>query len=281
MFYVSGSPKIECGPIHIGITVKTKRPLGGSIYIRGRHHTEGCYNRSMANGMSANLMIPLADASNCGIETKRNLKNGEIVMSGVWIIASHPTFVTKSDEAYAVSCVFRQRDIMVNSEMDVSDLITEVMGRTAQMPSVAMKIVEGRSPDVSLATLRQAEVGQPMTILWYIPQGGSSIFGIRVRHCTVESREGSRVPILENGCSVQPSIIDDVKYQDDFAEAYSTASAFKFADERDLTFKCTVMVCTKVIKGDNRAEDVCSTQQVCLSVSKLNYSAAKVLYVIA
>lgn len=58
-----------------------------------------------------------------GIWTKTILffqrDNGDVVIRGVWVFSFHPMFVTKVDRAFAVHCIFKQKELTVTSRFSI------------------------------------------------------------------------------------------------------------------------------------------------------------------
>jgi len=156
-------------------------------------------------------------------------------------------FVTKVDRAYAVHCIFRQKEFTVTSKFSINDLVTKgVISRTAPMPTVNMKIVSGSSPtpDLAFPPVTTVKVGDPLTFVWHLP-APSDMFGLRIRDCTAENKRGSRVQILSDGCTMDEVAISNVAYSKERDRGFASAHAFKFADNEDMWFKCSVTVCIK------------------------------------
>lgn len=86
------------------------------------------------------------------------------------------------------------------------------------MPNIGMKIIKGNVPDPQGQQVSLVKVGDPVLFVWYLPSPSSmnffiltvllvlckfsfisAVVGLRVRHCTAETRKGNRVQILDNG----------------------------------------------------------------------------------
>lgn len=65
-------------------------------------------------------------------------------------------------------------------------------------------------------------------------------------------------------CTTDEVAITDVKYTTEMDRAYASAHAFKFADNEDMWFKCTVSICMKMqnITSNGHSDDACETVKV-------------------
>uniref|UniRef100_A0A914W5N1 ZP domain-containing protein n=1 Tax=Plectus sambesii TaxID=2011161 RepID=A0A914W5N1_9BILA len=266
---MTGPPVVTCGPDRIDIHASTEAPFEGVVFIKNWRRTDGCFqsydgenNRTSSPGHS----IPLSDLARCGLQMRRNPESKELEIFSVFVFSFHPNFVTMGDRAFAIHCIFRQRDITVATKFDfISDISTRgILSGTASMPSVSLKIVSGRVPDPAVEAASTVRVGDPIMFIWYLPIA-SDVYGVRVRDCNAETMQGRRFKILDNGCTADDATMSDVTYSDDMSKAYSDAMAFKFPDAEDLWFKCTVAVCMKRM-GDSEkgvSADTCQTVSTC------------------
>uniref|UniRef100_A0A915KKQ7 ZP domain-containing protein n=1 Tax=Romanomermis culicivorax TaxID=13658 RepID=A0A915KKQ7_ROMCU len=198
-----GDPVVKCGPENIEVQASTDLPFEGVVYIKDWRKEPGCFENGTAFSAASNstkprLSVPLHDLSRCGMVMKRQADTGDVVIRGVWVFSFHPMFMWFQLARKRVNCIFKQKDVTVSSKFLVNDLSTKVIGRTSSMPSIAMKIISGKVPNPQLPEVSVVRVGDPLLFLWYLP-ARSSISGIRIKHCTAESRKGNRVQILNDG----------------------------------------------------------------------------------
>ncbi|KJH39855.1 hypothetical protein DICVIV_14249, partial [Dictyocaulus viviparus] len=143
-----------------------------------------------------------------------------------------------------------------------SDLTPKLVFGTAESePSVKFSVVQGRVPTEG-EPAEFVSVGQPLMLVWSV-ETFNEIYGIRILHCTAESKHRQRMQIIRDGCSLDSTLISDVRYTEEQQHAYADAMAFKFPDLSDVWFKCVTRLCIKkfnhlIVTGKSE-NDLCKT----------------------
>uniref|UniRef100_A0A5S6QS08 ZP domain-containing protein n=1 Tax=Trichuris muris TaxID=70415 RepID=A0A5S6QS08_TRIMR len=278
--HIVGEPEVECGPERIGIRIYTDKPFHGTLYMQNRRNTEECRTANYSvdaarpNTFHSRLSIPLNDLATCGLELTRNRESGNLAVRGVWIFSFHPLFVTKVDRAFDVQCVFRQRDISSHFEMTVSNLVPLAIRRTFVLPFVEMKIVHGDVANPTLPPITKSKVGDPITFIWHAADA-SSVVNIYIKQCFAESKRGSSVMVIQDGCKQQSVMTSDVERTADGRILYATATTFKFPDDKDIWFRCRVLLCSKIQHSDySTANKWCPEYEKCINGNRTKRSAS-------
>ncbi|KAK6061128.1 hypothetical protein COOONC_01209 [Cooperia oncophora] len=163
----------------------------------------------------------------------------------VFVFAFHPSFVTAGDRAFAVHCLFQQDQITVSARFDfISDIVPKVVhGATSSQPKVEFKIVQGRVPTAAKIA-GQVPVGQPLMLMWTLDEA-SKLYGLRMLDCTAETNDRRGMSIIKHGCTLDSTLISDIRYSEDHRRAFADAIAFKFPDLSDVWFRCAARFCIR------------------------------------
>jgi len=268
---LEGTPTVSCGPENIEIHGTTRDDFEGVLFIKNWRRTRGCYNHYEKFGNSTKdpiYSIPLKDMAKCGLELRRNPDSRELEIFAVFIFSFHPNFVTMSDRAFAVHCIFQQQMLTVATKFNfISDLTTRaILDGTATMIKPNLKVLNGRVPDVSLDAATRVYVGDPVIFVWTLKEK-SEIYGVRVLDCVAETMDGRKMKIIEDGCSTDDIIITNVQYAENNQKAFADAMAFKFPDAEDVWIKCNIQMCLQrhehlqiLATGENH---ICPKESVC------------------
>uniref|UniRef100_A0A8L8K972 ZP domain-containing protein n=1 Tax=Heligmosomoides polygyrus TaxID=6339 RepID=A0A8L8K972_HELPZ len=277
-------PVVTCGPDAIRIRGESEDIFEGQIFIKNQRRSNDCFVVYSAdeNSTTPEFSLPLNRLSSCGIDIQRNPSKG-LELFSVFVFAFHPSFVTAGDRAFAVHCLFQQQQITVSTRFDfirmahpkaseenlnsVSSDITPkaVLGATSSVPTVDFSIVHGRVPNGAKVT-QQVSVGQPLMLTWTIDEA-STLYGLRLLDCSAETHDRRGMAIIRDGCSIDTTLISDVRYSDSNQRAFADAIAFKFPDISDVWFRCVVKLCIRrfehlVLTGKSE-EHLCDNTSNC------------------
>ncbi|KAE9552817.1 hypothetical protein FO519_003974 [Halicephalobus sp. NKZ332] len=274
---LTGSPTVKCGPDSIQITGATEEDFEGVLYIKSWRRTSGCftaYERSRNTTKNPTFSIPLGELSRCGLELRRNAERRELEIFTVFMFSFHPSFVTMSDRAFAVHCIFQQQTVTVATKFNfISDITTRAtFNGVHRMPDPILTIVNGRVPDEKLLPASRVKVGDPIMFIWNTSPP-SEVFGIQVLDCLAQTLDGRKKKIIENGCTTDDIIISSVQYGDSNQKAFSDAMAFKFPDAEDVWIKCSVRTCIQkrdhiLIESGVPEDHLCQKEPQCKNRTK-------------
>ncbi|KAE9419741.1 hypothetical protein Angca_004124, partial [Angiostrongylus cantonensis] len=263
------SPAVTCGPEAIRIVGRSEDVFEGQVFVKNQRRSTDCFvvYSVEQNSTTPELAVPLDRISACGIDLQRNPSRG-LELLAVIVFSFHPSFVTAGDRAFAVHCLFQQHQITVSTQFDfISDLTPKlVTGSAASAPAVNLTVVHGRVPTEEKPA-QLVSVGQPLMLVWKLDTF-SELYGIRVLDCTAESRRRQRMHIIRNGCSMDSTLISDVRYAEQQLHAYADATAFKFPDLSDVWLKCLVRLCIK--RFDHLLVTGKSESDLCRNMAKCN-----------
>ncbi|VDM41741.1 unnamed protein product, partial [Toxocara canis] len=211
------TPSVACGPEKISIEGQTEEPFEGVIFIKNFRRTDGCatnFNLDQ-NSTMPSYSIALDRIAQCGLELRRNPETKELEIFTVFVFSFHPNFVTAGDRSFAVHCIFLQQQVTVATKFNfISDITTKgIIGATAQMPTIDLTIVPGRVPDPALEPAHTVVVGEPLMYVWHL-KANTDIYGIRVKDCFAEAKDGRKMKIIDNGCSVDSLVVSHVQYSE-------------------------------------------------------------------
>ncbi|XP_003376902.1 DNA topoisomerase 2-alpha [Trichinella spiralis] len=118
---IIGEPEVECGTDSMLVSLNTKEPFEGHVYVKGHYDTPGCRTDG-TNNKTAKISISY---SNCDVRRQRTSSPAGVFLSTIVVITFHPMFVTKVDRAYNVKCFYMAADKVVSSDLEVSTTVTK------------------------------------------------------------------------------------------------------------------------------------------------------------
>ncbi|XGW13891.1 hypothetical protein V3C99_000294, partial [Haemonchus contortus] len=263
-----GAPKVTCGPDAIRVRGESEDVFEGQIFIKNQRRSPDCFvvYSEEENSTTPEFSLPLSRLSSCGIDIRRNPTHG-LELFSVFVFAFHPSFVTAGDRAFAVHCLFQQEQITVSARFDfISEIVPKaIVGVTYSQPKVNFTIVQGRVPN-GAKLANQVSVGEPLTLVWALDDT-SKLYGLRMLDCTAETHDGRGMSIIRDGCSIDTTLISDIRYSDDHRRAFADAIAFKFPDLSDVWFRCIVRFCIRrsdhLLLTGKSEEHLCDTTSKC------------------
>uniref|UniRef100_A0A9J2Q1L1 ZP domain-containing protein n=1 Tax=Ascaris lumbricoides TaxID=6252 RepID=A0A9J2Q1L1_ASCLU len=283
----SDTPSVACGPEKISIEGRTEEPFEGVIFIKNFRRTDGCAAKYELdqNATKPRYSIALDRIAQCGLELRRNPESKELEIFTVFVFSFHPNFVTAGDRSFAVHCIFLQQQVTVATKFNfISDITTRgIIGGTAAIPTIDLTIVPGRVPDPALEPAHTVIVGEPLMYIWHL-KAETEIYGLRVKDCFAEAKDGRKMKIINNGCSMDPLIVSHVQYSENSHKAspsslligalcklgaFADGMAFKFPDAEDVWVICAVTTCIRRFEHllANDEENLCDNQPVSSNLS--------------
>uniref|UniRef100_A0A914YNZ7 ZP domain-containing protein n=1 Tax=Panagrolaimus superbus TaxID=310955 RepID=A0A914YNZ7_9BILA len=268
---LTGTPEVKCGPDSIEIKGTTEDDFEGALFVKN-WRTSGCftaYEKLVNTTKNPTFTIPLTELSKCGLELRRHSQTRELEVFTVFVFSFHPSFVTMSDRAFAVHCIFQQQTITVATKFNfISDITTRAtFNGVSAMPEPSLTIVNGRLPDEQLTPAKLVKVGDAIMFVWNMTHP-SEIYGIQVEDCIAKTLDGRKMKILENGCTTDDIIISSVTYGERNQKAFADAMAFKFPDVEDIWIMCSVRTCIQkrehlLIETGISEEHLCKSEPKC------------------
>ncbi|KRX91846.1 Cuticlin-1 [Trichinella pseudospiralis] len=226
----------------------TEKPFTGRIFVKGMAEKSECYKRYKDNKNSS-IVYKLKNGE-CNMHKQRRLGPQRGVEQSMTVIVSfHDTFVTKVDRAYRCTCFFMETDRIVTSEFEVSNLATTDLIDTARMPTCTYKVRRGsiNGPGVNFA-----KVGEEVYHVWQCDSGSLTI----LKHLiTIPFQQMRLVHFHLQICSecwctvamsmTEPTIVNDLTYNEITNQAFVASNVFKFADKANVYFQCSISLCMK------------------------------------
>ncbi|VDK51944.1 unnamed protein product [Anisakis simplex] len=252
------TPSVRCGPEKISIEGNTEEVFEGVIFIKNHRRKEGC---SASYGVDSNSTNPsysiaLDSIAQCGLELRRNVSSfrfSRIQRTG----NIHRVRVQLSSEfRHSWRSFFRCTLYIPSTASDDRHQI--------QFYIVSSTISSGRVPNPSLQPARTVAIGEQLMYVWYL-KADTEIYGIRVRDCFAETKDGQKMKIINNGCTTDSLIVSNVQYSENGLKAFADATAFKFPDAEDVWLTCSVSICIRHFEHliANSEESLCETQPKC------------------
>ncbi|CAD6199624.1 unnamed protein product [Caenorhabditis auriculariae] len=278
-----GLPKVECGSSKISFSAETEEVFEGQLYIKGYRRFEECYTlfESSENTINPSFSLPLSKLAACGIDMQRKPNKAGLKMSMTFVVAFHPNFVTSGDRAFAVNCVYQPKDVRVHTDVDISESKKPsllVSGFFEEL-SAEMNIIRAGSVTKSVWNLKrmvillsksvkdQVDIGEQLLIIWSVQQPTSNFYGVRVQDCDAETSDGNGMRILTDGCSLDQELVSDVSYSQNFDRAFAELIAFRFPENDEIFFRCTLKPCLRRFEHlhltGHSEEDLCSSKPKC------------------
>uniref|UniRef100_A0A915BFL1 ZP domain-containing protein n=1 Tax=Parascaris univalens TaxID=6257 RepID=A0A915BFL1_PARUN len=267
------TPSVACGPEKISIEGRTEEPFEGVVFIKNFRRTDGCAAKYELdqNSTTPRYSIALDRIAQCGLELRRSPESKELEIFTVFVFSFHPNFVTAGDRSFAVHCIFLQQQVTVATKFNfISDITTRgIIGGTAAIPIIDLTIVPGRVPDPTLEPAHTVIVGEPLMYIWHL-KSETEIYGLRVKDCFAEAKDGRKMKIINDGCSVDPLIVSNVQYSENSHKAFADGMAFKFPDAEDVWVICAVTTCIRRFEHllAHNEENLCDSQPKCTQREK-------------
>uniref|UniRef100_A0A914CE62 ZP domain-containing protein n=2 Tax=Acrobeloides nanus TaxID=290746 RepID=A0A914CE62_9BILA len=242
-----GVPDIACNTDTIEMRFKTKKKFTGKIYVQGHYNNPECrvdYGQTAMDGHPIGG-IKLNHGA-CDMDRQRMIAPEGMQFSTVIVISFHPLFITKTDRAFHIKCLYRETVQTVNSQLEVSSLPTESIAHDMPMPICTYTI---RKDEIDGPILKYARVGDQVVHRW---ECDNPSYGLLVHSCYVEDGQGEKQMVIdENGCHTDRMVLGDPTYVEALNIAYRESYVFKFADRVGIRFQCEIRLCVKEAGGCN------------------------------
>ncbi|XP_076373124.1 cuticlin-4-like [Tachypleus tridentatus] len=273
-------------------TACTRQAIMAAVVLkdlfRGAVYARGYPLECRAEGNNSREVQLIIDVNECGTKLIKE-EDGSLSYEVLLYVQFDKNVQQAIDEQVRVQC--SPREITVVGTMGTSNTNPHV-GRELhrpggiKSPSISaiptlknssqdlncwMDIFKGRIPDIQPIT-EFVNVGEEVTMLIQIREKPGTV--TKVTNCIAHdgAKELQQALIDENGCSVDPSILPDLKVKFNqktgLKMVYATFMAFKFPDRDSLHLECNVLICNdscplfpcKTRTGQKRAERSVSGQ---------------------
>ncbi|KHN87696.1 Cuticlin-1 [Toxocara canis] len=221
-----GAPEIQCNPDTIEMAFRTKRMFTGKVFVKGHYNNPDCRvdYRKKAEGGHPIGGIKLSHGQ-CDMDRQRMIQPEGMQFSTVLVISFHPLFITKTDRAFHIKCMYRETARTVSSNLEVSVIPTQSLEYHFPMPLCTYTI---RKDEIDGPILKYARVGDQIVHRW---ECQSDMYGVLVHSCYVEDGQGEKELIVdEKGCHIDRTLLGDPTYVEALNMAYRESLVFKFAD---------------------------------------------------
>ncbi|KAE9556694.1 hypothetical protein FO519_000100 [Halicephalobus sp. NKZ332] len=240
---VQGEPKALCGQNEITVMMETELPFSGNVYAKGFFHKEVCRVHGDGVGNTVNITIPIN--ADCGMRRKRIVDPKGVSLETTVVLMFHKLFLTKTDKAFHIECIYQESNEVYTQELDVSmipttDIVSESDSETIH-PKCKYEVLEN---DEHGDPLSFAVIGQPVYHKWSCDQADPkrNTHCLTVHSCSVDDGQGIKQMLLdERGCPVDSILLDEIDYKGDL-EAGRESFVFKFADKPTIFFSCQLRV---------------------------------------
>ncbi|KAF8774551.1 Cuticlin-1 like protein [Argiope bruennichi] len=225
---------IQCGPTAMDVIVRVSTPFRGRVYAAG--HPYECYSVSVSESGRVTLSMPL-HGRHCGT---RNLGNGTFVNS---VVVQHHAFVLRtSDRRIDVACDYEEMKLKVRGAKSVKHGEMKPLAHTvtavAPTPPIRLRVVNATDQDVT-----GVELGDPLFLK--VELADESVYGIFGSDLVAKGSSGTETVLLidENGCPVEPSVVQALDRLPGSKSLMAPFQAFKFASDAAVQFQMTVSYC--------------------------------------
>ncbi|KAI6184056.1 Mitochondrial Rho GTPase [Aphelenchoides bicaudatus] len=176
-----------------------------------------------------------------------------VVVTAIVVVSFHPFFLTESDGAYRLQCIYLDSRQSLSAVLNVQGTQPTTTA-LSPLPTCKYEILEG-GPEGRPIPL--ASVGAKVYHLWSCQAAEPSKYCSLIHSCIAEDGNGVNVQILdERGCTKDSVLLQNLEYLDDL-RAGQYATVYKFADRESIFFKCEVMV-TQKQEGQQCPRPVCA-----------------------
>ncbi|GIX72638.1 uncharacterized protein CDAR_210491 [Caerostris darwini] len=225
---------IECGPSAMTVIVRVSTPFRGRVYAAG--HPYECYSVSVSDDGRVSLSMPL-HSRHCGTQ---NLGNGTFINS---VVVQHHAFVLRtSDRRIDVACDYEEMKLKIRGAKSVKHGEMKPLAHTvtavAPTPPIRLRVVNATDQDVT-----GVELGDPLFLK--VELADESVYGIFGSDLVAKGSSGSETVLLidENGCPVEPSVVQALDRLPGSKSLMAPFQAFKFASDAAVQFQMTVSYC--------------------------------------
>ncbi|VDM26390.1 unnamed protein product [Toxocara canis] len=187
-----GAPEIQCNPDTIEMAFRTKRMFTGKVFVKGHYNNPDCRvdYRKKAEGGHPIGGIKLSHGQ-CDMDRQRMIQPEGMQFSTVLVISFHPLFITKTDRAFHIKCMYRETARTVSSNLEVSVIPTQSLEYHFPMPLCTYTI---RKDEIDGPILKYARVGDQIVHRW---ECQSDMYGVLVHSCYVEDGQGEKELIVD------------------------------------------------------------------------------------
>lgn len=116
-------PRLECLADSISIHIQTKQPFFGRIFVKGQSHLPECSTRGneSTDGSPNHKALHLL-FENCFLRRQRvfSPRRG-VTVSTIIVVSFHPFFLTGSDGAYRLQCIYLDSKQSLSAVLNVKD----------------------------------------------------------------------------------------------------------------------------------------------------------------
>ncbi|CAD5211050.1 unnamed protein product [Bursaphelenchus okinawaensis] len=230
-------PSIYCNSGSISVAVSTVEPFVGRIFVKGHSKDDNCALRG--NGTSYDFSLSLL-FHKCGL--LRNRTPDGITVTTTVIISFHPYFLTESDGAFRLQCIYRNQNQLISRALEGRGSRPVDRIEKHVMPTCRYDILENGPHGHPIPF---ASVGTTVYHKWSCISDNSEEHCMIVHSCVAENDSGETVEILDqHGCAVDPVLLDNLQYSKDLVAGQS-AQVYKFADKESIYFQCQIMIFKK------------------------------------
>jgi hypothetical protein len=136
-----GPPKLECLSDSIVVSIVTKGPFFGRVFVKGQSHLPGCSIRGGSGALDSNKKSLHILFEDCFLRRARvfSPQRGIIVTTTI-VISFHPFFLTESDSAYRVQCRYLNGQQSLSALLNVYGDKTTTQSNTSQLPTCKYEV---------------------------------------------------------------------------------------------------------------------------------------------
>ncbi|KAL1240532.1 Cuticlin-4 [Trichinella pseudospiralis] len=236
---------ITCNSSGMHVIVHMERPFTGTVHLADR--SSQC-RTVVESADSFAIFFPNNEANvGCNIKEKDNLLTATLIFSNQQ--ANLPqNAIFGGDAVDEVQCLLESASASSNSNN--SKLIYTHTGlsvieqETAAPASIVQETTVHRQAHLEIlrdsSPVKQVYIGETLLLSIWADYDAEGIF---VENCSVTDAvlKQPLLPLIVNGCSVEPSIIGHFHHVPDRLQA--SFQAFKMADAEQLHFQCVIKFC--------------------------------------
>uniref|UniRef100_A0A7I4Y608 ZP domain-containing protein n=1 Tax=Haemonchus contortus TaxID=6289 RepID=A0A7I4Y608_HAECO len=235
-------PRLECLTDGIRLHIDPVGVFVGHVYVAGHFIGDKCHLDYCRQSIHHPFVMEVPYRGDCNVRRHRSPHPMTISYEVTVVIQHHPLFITAGDRAYRLNCIYRQLESTLTQKININDLSATALEASAA-PSCFYDVLTA----VNGPRVQMANVGDPIVHKWTC---SSDKHGFLVHSCVVRDQSGNEYNLIdERGCVIEKNLVPDVTYASDLSYAYTTISAFRFAEQLMVNFACEITLCRKNEQG--------------------------------
>ncbi|KAE9552758.1 hypothetical protein FO519_004020 [Halicephalobus sp. NKZ332] len=246
------SVTVECSNDGITATFQLPEKFAGTIVAKDHSSDLSCtkeveqVDSDSQKDRSVTMKIKIGT---CGLNVINSTNPSGIQHSIVLNVLHNKEIITAKDKAFILEC-FRPHgvtDTTLETKLDIEGgpPHTKTISLTVVPPKCKYTL---RKDSLNGPIIQYARIGQVIYHRWECDGENvtNSVYGLYIHNCKATNRTKHDFKIInEEGCSVDPTIVNEITYADGKLLAFAKSYVFTLTDVTTLLFSCKVSLCVR------------------------------------